>query len=79
MGNAAREALFISHASPEVCAPRRLRQRTKAIINSTIEVPWCAARLPVPLTIAYLESQLQKSVRPVRGDFDLIRVDDRTT
>jgi hypothetical protein len=50
----------------------------EAIVNGRIEVTWCAAGTPVPLTVAYLQSHLQKSVSRVRGDFDLVQMEDWT-
>jgi hypothetical protein len=50
----------------------------QAITGSGLGARWCAAGTPVPLTVAYLQSHLQKSARPALGDFDLVQIEGLT-
>jgi hypothetical protein len=48
------------------------------VINSGNERPWCAVVSLEPLTVAYLQAQLQRPARHEMGDFEYANVENRT-
>ena len=47
------------------------------MVNSGNERPWCTAVSLEPLTVAYLQAQLQRPARHELGDFEYANIENR--